>query len=191
MTVVDWSIMMVDVSSYGVKYLLDRLEIQDILARYAAGQDDHQEADGEVTKAWSKVFTEDARLDYSQAGPPFGVCSYRELASIMRGAAGRAGVMSGSFHCWQHMLGLPLVEIDGDRATARTDLLATHVGRTHVRTSWHLFDAAIFHDQLIRTSAGWRIQARRLVVTFVEVIETRSLKDVASLVGAPTGGLNV
>jgi hypothetical protein len=182
---------MVYESSSIVRYLMDRQEIQDILSRYAAGQDDYQDPDGQLVESWSKVFTDDAVLDYRQAGPQFGVCSYRELASIMRGSADQVGVMSGSFHCWQHMLGLPLVEIVGDRATARTDLLATHVGRTHVGTSWHLFDAAIFHDQLIRTSDGWRIHARRLVVTFVEVIETRAPKDLASLIGVPTGGLDV
>jgi hypothetical protein len=61
---------------------------------------------------WAKVFTPDTILDYTQAGPAFGEkCSYQQLAEIMRGAAERPGLMSGSFHKWQHMLGLPLVEI--------------------------------------------------------------------------------
>jgi SnoaL-like domain len=171
-----------------MRYLSDRFEIQDVLSRYAAGQDDHQGDDDRVIDIWSEVFTSDAVLDYSQAGSPFGVCSYRELASTMRGAANQPGVMNGSFHRWQHMLGLPLVQVKDDHATARTDLLATHVGRTHVGTPWHLFDAAIFYDQLVRTSAGWRIHTRRLQVTYVEVVETRQPGDVADLIGTPSGG---
>jgi hypothetical protein len=122
---------------------------------------------------WGKVFTPDAVLDYTQAGPAFGEkCSYQQLAEIMRGAAERPGLMSGSFHKWQHMLGLPLVEIEGDTARARTDLLATHSGRTNVGTPWHLFDGCIFHDDLVRTDQGWRIRYRRLEVHYVEIIET-------------------
>ena len=55
-----------------VQYILDRFEIQDVLARYAAGQDDHQGEQCGTVEDWSKVFTPDAVLDYTQAGPAFG-----------------------------------------------------------------------------------------------------------------------
>ena len=168
-----------------VQYILDRFEIQDVLARYAAGQDDHQGEQGGTVEDWGRVFTPDAVLDYAQAGSAFGEkCTYRQLAEIMRGAAERPGLMSGSFHKWQHMLGLPLVEIEGDTARARTDLLATHSGRTNVGTPWHLFDACIFHDELVRTDQGWRIRYRRLEVHYVEIIETlQSGKTLEGLIG--------
>ena len=155
-----------------VQYLLDRIEIQDVLARYASAQDDHQANDFQISADWSRVFTPDAILDYAQAGPPFGIVSYPQLATIMRGDDKNGGVMSQAFQKWQHMLGLPLVDIDGDTAKARTDLLATHQGRTNVGTPWHLFDACIFHDDLIRTELGWRIQRRRLQVLYVETVRT-------------------
>jgi SnoaL-like domain len=155
-----------------VQYLLDRIEIQDVLARYASAQDDHQANDFEISTDWSRVFTPDAILDYTQAGPPFGIVSYPQLVTIMRGDKENGGVMSQSFQKWQHMLGLPLVDIDGDTAKARSDLLATHQGRTNVGTPWHLFDACIFHDDLIRTEQGWRIQRRRLQVIYVETVQT-------------------
>src|ERR1700692_1331665 len=169
-----------------VQYLLDRIEIQDVLALYASGQDDHQAENSAILEDWDNVFSPDAMVDYTQAGPPFGVFSYRDLAKVMRGDSKTAGLMSGSFRKWQHMLGLPKVTIEGDRATARTDLLATHVGHTNANTPWHLFDAAIFHDQLVRTSKGWRIRLRRLEVIYVEVIETIAPgKTLETLIGPP------
>lgn len=52
-----------------VRYLLDRLAIQDVLALYAAGQDDFQGAHFEGTAAtWARVFTDDAIVDYSAGG---------------------------------------------------------------------------------------------------------------------------
>jgi hypothetical protein len=167
-----------------MRYLLDRIEIQDILARYAAGQDNHQDDDHGVLIEWDEVFTSDAIVDFTQAGPGFGTFSYRDLARVMRGEEGRPGLMNGAFQKWQHMLGLPLVSIDGDSATSRIDLLATHVGRTNANTPWHLFDACIFHDELVRTKHGWRIKYRRLEVTYVEVIETIQHKHtVPALIG--------
>jgi SnoaL-like domain len=169
-----------------VQYLLDRIEIQDVLALYASGQDDHQAENSAILEDWDNVFSSDAMVDYTQAGPPFGVFSYRDLAKVMRGDSKTAGLMSGSFRKWQHMLGLPKVTIEGDRATARTDLLATHVGHTNANTPWHLFDAAIFHDELVRTSKGWRIRLRRLEVIYVEVIETIAPgKTLETLIGQP------
>jgi hypothetical protein len=169
-----------------VQYLLDRIEIQDVLALYASGQDDHQAENSAVLEDWDNVFSPDAMVDYTQAGPPFGVFSYKDLAKVMRGDRETTGLMSGSFRKWQHMLGLPKVTIKGDRANARTDLLATHVGHTHANTPWHLFDAAIFHDELVRTSKGWRIKLRRLEVIYVEVIETIAPgKTLKTLIGAP------
>jgi hypothetical protein len=169
-----------------IQYLLDRFDIQDVLALYARGQDDHQgQADG-ILDDWNRVFTADAMVDYTEAGPPFGIFSHTELAAVMRGLADSPGLMSGSFHKWQHMQGLPTVEIRGDTAKAKTDLLATHVGRTHAATPWHLFDAAIFHDDLVRTPDGWRIAYRRLQVTYVEIVETLSPgKSIESLMGEP------
>jgi hypothetical protein len=155
-----------------VQYLLDRFAIQDTLARYASGQDDHQNGMRGTLTIWSSVFTEDAVLDYSAAGFPFGKCSYTELASLMRGDGKTMGVMNSSFASWQHMLGLPQVDIQGDTAQARTDLLATHHGLSHAGRNWHLFNACVFQDKLIRAVNGWRICARLLKVHYVETIET-------------------
>ncbi len=159
-----------------LRYLSDRFAIQDVIARYARGQDDHQGDDPHILDDWDRVFTPDAIVDYSAAGPGNGPFSYRDLALRMRGDGQRPGQMNGGFRRWQHMLGLPTVRIEGDRAFAKTDLLATHVGRGDPAAPWHLFDAATFHDDLVRTAVGWRIGFRRLELHYVEVIRTTDLR---------------
>jgi hypothetical protein len=42
------------------QYLLDRFEIQDVIARYGRGQDDHQGDDFHILDDWDNVFTPDA-----------------------------------------------------------------------------------------------------------------------------------
>lgn len=157
-----------------IRYLLDRLEIQDVIARYAVGQDDHQ-ADRDVRTQWDTVFTPDAVLDYTAGG--FREGTYVEVAEWMRGrAAGPDGPeQSGRmdvFTAWQHMLGLPVVEVNGDTATARTDLLATHRGRPGPNGGWYFNDACTFHDRLARTTNGWRITHRRLVLHWANAFPT-------------------
>jgi len=143
-----------------LRALADRIAIQDVIALYARGQDAHQRGDDGILQDWDKVFTEDSVTDYSVAGAP--VCSHRELARWMRGGGGEVGRMSG-FAGWQHMLSLPVVALDGDAATARTDFLAIH--RQADRDA--RFDSAgAFHDWLVRTPDGWRIAKRVLEVYF-------------------------
>jgi hypothetical protein len=149
-----------------LRRLLDRQEIQDVIARYALGQDAHQGDDCNLLREWNEVFTPDAITDYSAAGAP--VCSYRELAVWMRGDHERVGRMS-SFSNWQHMLGLPTITVEGDSARARTDYFATHRGRS----SWvncHFNAAGAFHDELVHSEQGWRIRYRRLEVYFADAL---------------------
>lgn len=150
-------------SNAALQKVLDRVDIQDTIARYSLGQDSHQGNDSNILLQWDETFSTDGRVDYSAAGGTVG--SYRELAKWMRGENGMAGSMSGFSH-WQHMLSLPLVSITGDTATARTDFFATHRGRADLGAEIHYNAAGAFHDQLIRTSKGWRIHFRRLEVYF-------------------------
>jgi len=154
-----------------VRELLDRQQIQDTIARYSLGQDSHQNADSAVLQQWDEVFTEDGTVDYSVAGAPAG--SYRDLARWMRGDRGTPGRMS-SFSHWQHMLSLPLVTIQGDSATARTDFFSTHRGRPEQGLNVHYNSPGAFHDQLVRTPKGWRIRFRRLEVYFGDALQIAS-----------------
>jgi hypothetical protein len=151
-----------------LRALLDRQEIQDVIARYALGQDRHQGGDPGVLDDWHEVFTTDAVTDYSAAGAPVG--SYIALFEWMRGNGKIQGRMSG-FSNWQHMLSLPLITIDGDQAQARTDYLATHRGRADQGANFHYNASGAFHDALVRTPKGWRIRHRRLEVYFGDPLQ--------------------
>ena len=156
-----------------LRSLADRLEIQDTIARYSLGQDSHQGADSRVLEQWDEVFTADGKVDYSAAGAPIG--SYKELARWMRGDETTPGRMS-SFSNWQHMLSLPVINLEGDSATARTDFFSTHRGRAEQGLNVHYNAPGAFHDQLLRTRQGWRIQFRRLEVYFGDALQVVSLQ---------------
>ena len=53
-----------------VRYLLDRLEIQDKVALYGLGQDLHQpdDANKNVLEQWGDLFTPDATIDVTSLG---------------------------------------------------------------------------------------------------------------------------
>jgi len=151
-----------------IRKLLDRQDIQDTISRYSQGQDAHQGQDSDILQQWNETFTSDGTVDYSVAGGPVG--SYRELAKWMRGDEKTPGSMS-AFSNWQHMLSLPIVTLTGDTAKARTDFLATHRGRADKGMNVHFNASGAFHDELVRTDDGWRIQFRRLEVYFGDPLQ--------------------
>lgn len=125
----------------------DRLAIQDLLARYADAVD-RRDLD-----ALDEVFTADAHLDYTATGAIAG-----DLATMKRFLA---DALAG-FVRSQHMLGLPTVSVDGDRARAHTPchnpmVLDNGDGTTSV---WLI--GIWYDDDLVRTDAGWRVSHRRL-----------------------------
>ncbi|WP_051342187.1 nuclear transport factor 2 family protein [Pseudonocardia spinosispora] len=151
-----------------VRYLLDRIEIQDVIARYALGQDLHQPHSDNlnVLEHWSDVFSEDAVLDYSEAGMPAAM-SRDDLADVMRGPNRDAG-MAAIFTVWQHVEGHATVTIDGDKATALSPHLHSHETRTGQPAN--VMAAGMFHDDLERRPEGWRIVHRRLKNLYVHTV---------------------
>ncbi|WP_020502485.1 nuclear transport factor 2 family protein [Sciscionella marina] len=151
-----------------VRYLLDRLEIQDVIARYGLGQDLHQPHDEnlDVLEHWADVFSEDAVLDYSEAGMPAAM-SRADLADLMRGPD-RDGGMADIYTVWQHVEGHATVTIDGDRATAVSPHLHTHETKTGEPAN--VIAAGLFHDTLERRPEGWRIVHRRLTNLYVHTV---------------------
>ena len=154
-----------------VQYLYDRIAIQDTIAMYSLGQDTHQGDDRNVLEQWKTAFTPDATVDFTVFGIP--PCSYQELATHLRGDENQKGKMNEAFSKWQHLLGLPTVILHGDEATSRTDLWASHNGRSIEKVpQYSVYAAGVFHDQLIRTDEGWRIKFRRLEMHFIDTINT-------------------
>ncbi len=148
---------------------VDIVDIQTVISLYSQGQDSHQGDDSNILEQWDQAFAPDGTTDYSVVTAP--VCHYRELAKWMRGEPGEPGRMS-RYVGWQHMLSIPVIQIAGDAAHARTDFLAIHKLRTEADKGERFDACGAFHDDLVRTADGWRIKHRRLEVYFGAAIAT-------------------
>ena len=126
----------------------DRLDVQDVITRYAIALDTRR------PDQLDEVFLPDARLDYRSIGGPLD--AYPAVRAWLEAAMAR-------FDSWQHLLGNFAIAVDGDRATARTDLYNPLVGPEGV-----LHTGAVYEDELARTSDGWRIAARTVHLTWMD-----------------------
>jgi len=131
----------------------DLLEIQQLIYRYA-WLIDTRDFDG-----LDEVFAPGAEVHYNVFG---GVKqSWPELKSFLR--------MGLSLHrVTQHQMSNPLIELAGDRATARTYGNLVHVQELLDGKPAYAVQHAIYHDALERLSFGWRITSRRLDNLFVQ-----------------------
>ena len=124
----------------------DRLEIQDLMVRYAHAVD---------TRDWPlfrELFTEDATVDYGAFGGPKG--SVDEVVGFL------SSVLP-LFSATQHLMANCAIALDGDRATVRTMChnpmaLAREAGKDPGLLVCGLW----YRDTVLRTPAGWRIRER-------------------------------
>jgi 3-phenylpropionate/cinnamic acid dioxygenase small subunit len=117
----------------------DRLEINDLLTRYAHSVD---------SKDWAlyrSVFTDDAFIDYESAG---GIKGDREAV-----ADWLEKTMAG-FPMTQHLISNIDVKIDGDRATVRA-MFYNPMGMPSGKTFWC---GGFYNHSLVRTADGWKSQ---------------------------------
>lgn len=124
--------------------LSDRAEIQDLIARYAHA------IDAQDWDALDAVFTPDAIIDYTEVGGPR--ASYPEIKRYLAEALPK-------FAPYQHLSATSLLQIEGDRARAKTILFnpmtIEHEGQTRM-----FFVGLWYRDDLVRTADGWRIALR-------------------------------
>ena len=125
--------------------LQDRLAIQDVLFVYAEMVDQRDFA------RRAEVFAPDATLDYRSSGGVAGDHA-ETLAWLAR-----------ALEPWPlnlHHISNVRIELDGDRARS-TCYFHAPMGRVDAPDS-QLFvtNGGHYHDQWVRTPAGWRIQAR-------------------------------
>ena len=124
--------------------LSDIVEIQQLLATYVYA------IDAKDFDALDRVFTPDAIFDYSVTGGETG--DYQKIKPWLAKAL-------APFPVTQHLIGLPLIRLDGERATARTMLFnpmqLAKPGGDHL-----FFVGATYVDDLVRTPEGWRISRR-------------------------------
>lgn len=130
---------------FSLQEVSDRMEIQDLLTRYALAID---------TKDWTLLdacFVANAELDYTATGGRKG--PYPELRKWLEEAL-------SPFAVTVHYIGNASVELDGDRARART-YLWNPMGFQKADGELHWFTvSAHYVDELTRTGDGWRIQKR-------------------------------
>lgn len=123
----------------------DRLEIQDLLAKYC------EAIDARDFDSLDDVFTTDAIIDYTEAGGSKG--NIDETKRFLNEALVK-------FSNMQHMIGLPLIRIEGDNANVRTALYNPMVFDNNGKPET-LFVGMWYRDKMVRTKHGWRISERR------------------------------
>jgi 3-phenylpropionate/cinnamic acid dioxygenase small subunit len=123
----------------------DRLQIQDLLIRYALAID---------TKDWGLLdscFTADAHVDYASSGGAKG--PYAEVRRWLEKAL-------ANFPVTMHLIGNTTLELDGDRARSRTYVI-NPMGLRKPDGGLSIFTVgAYYRDRLVRTPDGWRIAER-------------------------------
>ncbi len=123
----------------------DRLEIQDLFARYSFAIDDRD------YDALDAVFTPDAVIDYSETGGAKG-----SVTEIKRWLP----VAMKKFPMFQHMVATTQLKLDGDRASSRTILFNPMVYAGADGAPRPFFIGLWYRDELVRTPSGWRISSR-------------------------------
>ncbi len=118
--------------------LADRIEIGDLLTRYATSVD---------TKDWDlfrSVFTEDATIDYTSAGGEKGTVA--EMAEWL-------STTLPMFETTQHLIANQEVAIDGDTATVRAMFYNPMKFAGGDNMFWC---GGYYNHSLVRTKEGWR-----------------------------------
>lgn len=123
----------------------DRIEIQDLLVRYARAIDTQDYA------LLDTCFTPDAHVDYTTSGGIKG--SYPEVRAWLEKALAQ-------FDAMMHFVGNSVVSLDGDTAQAKT-YVYNPMGKAGPDGNVEFFTVvADYVDRLIRTASGWRIEER-------------------------------
>ncbi|MGH0028875.1 MAG: nuclear transport factor 2 family protein [Myxococcota bacterium] len=131
--------------------LRDRLEIGEILARYASSLDERD---------WPRLatcFTPDAVGDYGMGDPLEG---YAAIEALCRGTL-------EPLDASQHLVGSIEIDLDGDTATSRCALQAQHTRRGLPDGENYLIGGT-YRDRWVRTDTGWRIAHRQLRMVWSE-----------------------
>ena len=123
----------------------DRLEIQDVMLRYAAGVDDRDRG------LYRSCFADDVEV------VGFGGGTINGADDWVATAWGKLE----RFETTQHMLGPVLATVTGEQATARTDVQATHYLKQEHGATMTLF--ATYLSELTKIDGAWKLSRHELV----------------------------
>lgn len=116
----------------------DKLEISDVLARYARA------VDTKDWELWRSVFTADAHVDYSSAGAAVGPRD--DVADWLEQALSAVPMT-------QHFISNVEIDLDGDRATVR----AMFYNPMQLPGMADLsYCGGYYHHDVVRTAEGWK-----------------------------------
>lgn len=123
----------------------DRLEIQDLLARYSDAID-RRDLD-----ALDALFTPDAVVDYTEFGGPRG-----DLATIKSFLAEVLPLHAGHYH----LVGSTVIDLADDEASVRSICHNPMILDEGERGRRLYLCGLWYRDAMVRTAAGWRIRER-------------------------------
>lgn len=137
--------------------LIDRAEIADALTAYCQAQDQ------EEWHLFEEAFTPDAEIEIAGMGYP--KLSASQMKQFLRDF--NKDRISG-----QHLIGNIMFDINGDRARTICEVIyiTLHPTADPVRVK-RVRGNALYSDELVRMSAGWRIKKRVIAQKNVEVDE--------------------
>lgn len=124
-----------------VSTVMDRISVADVLTRYGSSLDESD---------WERLATcfVPEVISVLAGGDP--IEGYTDLEAAVR-------VALGVYERTQHHIAGHEVEISGDDATLRANLIATHV---HDGTTFVV--GGVYREKLVRTPDGWRIAYHEL-----------------------------
>ncbi len=135
-----------------IQEISDKLEINEVLIAYATAIDskNYQQLDS--------VFSKDAAIDFTEVGGPAGDLKtiYANLEEAL-----------AKFPRTQHMLGNPVIKLEGDKATSKTMCHNPMVLLNDSGEEEAFFIGLWYWDTLSKTSDGWRIKKRKLELCYV------------------------
>lgn len=156
-----------DVLRRQVRVLTDRAEISDLIDRFSRDLDERTLDGRPFDVDWVRsYFTEDASVDY----PPGSATGAEDISALIDGKG------MSPFQRTHHVTTNYVLDFagDGDRASVRFNLIATHVYAEEVREELGQEPGARFtvgdyyEGEVVRTPAGWRFSRQTLHVTWID-----------------------
>ncbi len=130
---------------FSLDEISDRLEIQDLVLRYATAIDTHEWA------LLDEVFVPEAECDYTESGGIAG--PWREVRPWLEKVV-------PSLKEKLHLVGPPYLRFEGERAFGRTSLYNPNIIPMPDGSKRSLVVGGWYEDEFVRTPEGWRIARR-------------------------------
>ena len=130
----------------------DRIALQDVMLRYAAGVDDRD------LDLYESCFADDCEIVGFSDGTVHGASAWRAYVEKALAKYGET----------QHMLGPQLATVDGDEASCRTDVQALHYLKDAPGSTLTLW--ATYRTNMRRIQGEWKIVRHELVSRGTRVV---------------------